>query len=95
MIVNELMNKFGKSNTLQKNIIIKLPESTATYIETSDSDFQEFISIITPYIKSQANYISNSISPNIISYCKYLLDGAGSLSGKDIERKEILLSLLK
>lgn len=93
--LQELLEKYGNASLISKNIIIKLPTSEAEYKEFNDNEFNEFIDMITPYIKSQADYVRDGITPSLIGYCKYILNCLDdNLSNVDKKRKELLLALL-
>jgi hypothetical protein len=91
----ELINKYGQSSLLTKNIIIKLPDCEVQNTKVSDAEFNDFISTISPYIKSQAQYVSENTSTSLVGYCKYILNSTdGNLDEQDSQRRKLLLSLL-
>lgn len=93
--VQELNDKYGQASLLEKNVIIELPKSTIKKSEFDDDSFNECMQSLIPYIRSQANYASETMKADFIGYLKYLLNSDGTeLNGKDLSRKGILVSLL-
>lgn len=92
----ELMQEYGKSNLLGKNLIIELPEVLPLNAEVSDEELNEFFSYILPYTTTQAKFVSESLSTKVVSYCKYLLNGIESeMTDEEIERKNKIIALLE
>lgn len=93
--VQELNIKYGQASLLEKNVIIELPKSTIKKSEFDDDSFNECMQSLIPYIRSQANYASETMKADFIGYLKYLLNSDDTeLNGKDLSRKCILVSLL-
>ena len=85
---------YGTTNTkIRKNLLIDIP-SDCVNANVSDEDFESFIDIIKPYIRSQVEFISNNLPQSSCGYFNYLLSNA-SLTRKDKERLETIKSLLE
>lgn len=91
-IVYELYIKYSKTDKIRENLILNIPKDCMS-TELSDEEFNEFIQIISPYLKSQIKFIEENLSRKACGYFNYLLS-VPTLEGKDKERAEILRALL-
>ena len=94
-IARSLIDKYGQSNLLAKNVIIELPECEPMESKFTDGEFNEFMQMLAPYIRSQANFVRSTIQPEFIGYLKYILNESNEeLSKNDLQRKNTILALL-
>ena len=95
MLLRDLKNSTGAGAIdLNKGLILPIP--SATPVDTLDDEsYQDFKNTIIPYIKSQAEFIMNSLSPEQKGYFRYLsLYGKTLTSEVDKERLSELSLIL-
>lgn len=94
--LNSLKIKYNQVNLLN-NLVLDIDTTLNTNIQIkndiSDEEFKEFINIIAPYSIKHVKYISDNLPKDTLEYVKKILS-TSIINGKDLERKEILLTLL-
>ncbi|MBU3101909.1 MULTISPECIES: hypothetical protein [Clostridium] len=88
----DVLNKYSNKKILHENIGLKLPK-TKLNNSLSDDEFNDFLQIIKPYLKSQINFIYDNINKRSIGYAEYLLSST-LLSDIQKEQKNLLLECL-
>lgn len=91
-IIAEQYMKYSKKEDLRKNLIINIPKNCMN-TELSDEEFEEFVSVIAPYVKRHVKFIESNLSEEWCGYFNYLMY-MPNLKGKDKERFERLKTLL-
>lgn len=91
--LNLAIADYTKKNKLLDNLALKIPRvGVSEHLE--EDEFNEFMSIIKPYIRSHMQYIENNLDNKSCGYLLYLMS-APCLQGKDKERYELLKQLLE
>lgn len=91
-LVAEQYMKYSTRNGLRDNLGIEIPNNCITS-EIDDESFNEFISIIAPYSKSQMAFIESNLDSNACGYFNYILS-MPNLGSKDRERLDRLKLIL-
>lgn len=92
LILADVLNRYSNKKLLQENVRLNLPKVKLSN-SLEESEFDEFLQIIAPYIKSQMKFISKEISKQQVGYAQYLLSST-ILDEKQQEHKNILCMYL-
>lgn len=90
-LVFDLNNKYN-TNKLRDNILLELNKNVYAD-ELTDEDFDDFLMTISPYIKTQVEFITNNIDEKKIGYFNYIVT-SNRLKDIDKKRLDILRKLL-
>lgn len=91
-IIAEQYLKYSNGGKYRQNLMLNIPADCIN-TELSDEEFEEFVSIIAPYVKKHVKYIEDNLNEEWRGYFNYLLC-MPNLKGKDKERQERLKLLL-
>ena len=92
ILLEQYVKYNGKRSELRKNLALDIPED-CVYAELDDDKFEELLTIIAPYTKSQMKFIAENLDREACGYFNYLMSMPG-LKGIDKERAERLEMLL-
>lgn len=92
-MLNNARSEFIKSRDMFNNLALNIPDNVACST-LSDEEFDELISTIAPYAKSQMEYIIKNLTDEQIGYLNYIALGY-NLRGKDLERFRRVNCILK
>lgn len=92
-IIAEQYVKYAGKSDIKKNLLINIP-SDCMSSEIEEDAFEEFIGVISPYIKSQITFIENNLDISSCGYFNYLLS-MPSLTGINKERSDRIKTLLQ
>ena len=70
-MLNNARSEFIKSRDMFNNLALNIPDNVACST-LSDEEFDELISAIAPYTKSQMEYIIKSLTDEQIGYLNYI-----------------------
>ncbi|MBU3072841.1 hypothetical protein [Clostridium estertheticum] len=89
--LSEALNKYSNKKILHQNIGLKLPK-TKLNRSLSDQEFEDFMQIIQPYLKSQMDYIFENISKDSVGYAEFILSSSNEiLTYNQNQQKKLLL----
>lgn len=91
-IVAELYVKYSGNDGARKNLMLSIPKDCMQSV-INEEDFEEFIKIISPYIKGQIQFIEDNLDINCCGYFNYLLN-MPNLTGVDRQRAKRLNTIL-
>ena len=90
-LIFEVSAKYSDTE-LRDKLVLNLDDNVYN-TELEDSDFNDFMLTIAPYVKTQVEYISNNIESKKVGYFNYLISNK-RLSDVDKERLERIKELL-
>lgn len=89
--VAEQFSKYSKNN-LRDGLILDISKDGINR-ELTDEEFQEFITIVAPYVKSHVEFISKNIDKRLSGYFNYITS-MPKLNEVDKERLDMLKTLI-
>lgn len=92
IIAEQFIRYSNGKNKLKEKIAINIPNN-CMYSEITDEEFENFVDMIKPYIRSQMEFIEENMSKEACGYFNYI-SNMPTLNSKDLERLNTLKDLL-
>ena len=90
-ILDRELLKYRKK--IQGGILIDI-QSKEFRSDLSDTEFEDFVSIIKPYTTQGIKETKSKLSEEMLQYVNHLIINAESLDGEDLKRYNLLLSMV-